>query len=365
MAAGGALRPGVGGALSPISGPLIAVGGPHIAADPETSSLLGADVLFSGEVERAFAGYCQAAVAGETPPSGTIRCAESADLDALPYPARHLFHQESYRFTSLAASRGCPFQCSYCGMAGTRIRRRSVGNISREVESLAAGRPKSIDFADDVFTFDRQYALDIAAVMKPHGIPWACTSRADLVDADLLAHLADSGCAHISFGVESGNEKVRHYAGKAISDETYVAAFRACHYAGLKTRAYFIIGLPGETRITIRETVDFTSLLEPDEVEYSPATPYPGTRLHRQAVSEHAIGPQAWTDYMMGCGGLPAYTPGGFTAEDIAQACYDASKRFYLAPKRIWCRFKSASTLQEASDAAWAAAAYFIAPTIR
>jgi anaerobic magnesium-protoporphyrin IX monomethyl ester cyclase len=186
--------------------PKIAVGGPHISADPQSSQLLGADTYFSGESEEGFVEYCKN---GAT--AASITCGLADDLDSLPYPARHIFKQDKYGFTSIIASRGCPFNCIYCGMAGTPYRRRSLPNIRGELDLLQETKTtRTIDFADDTFTLDRQYAWDIASLMAENKTPWACTTRADHVDRELIAHMAECGCRHISFGLESGSQRVRY-----------------------------------------------------------------------------------------------------------------------------------------------------------
>jgi len=345
--------------------PLIACGGPHVTADPESSRLLGADVCFAGECERGFPDYCRSVADGVTPKPSLIDCGLIADLDSLPHPARHLFDRGRYRFTPVSASRGCPFNCTFCDAASSAYRRRSPENIREEVDALAAsGKVKSIDYTDNIFTLDRPFAREIANIMHDTSLPWSCTTRADLVDRQLLTRMADCGCRHISFGVESGVEEIRYAAGKVIPDSRYVKAFRDCGEVGINTRAYAIIGLPGETRETVQRTFDFINALEPDEVTYTPATLYPNSRLMKKAVEEGKVRRDAWTQYMMGEAGMPYYTPEGLAFDEINALIFNESKRFYLNPKKIWSRMRNAQSLDDMADSIKAALAYLVGPLI-
>jgi anaerobic magnesium-protoporphyrin IX monomethyl ester cyclase len=335
-----------------------------VTADPVSSMLLGADAHFRGEAERVFPEYCKSVIAGERQ-NETYSCGQIKNLDGLTHPARHLFKERRYRFTPVLASRGCPFDCIYCSMAKSALRRRDIAGLRAELEALARGNPKSIDFIDDVFTLDRQFALDISATMAEIDIPWACTTRADLVDRELLAHMADAGCRYVSFGVESGSERVRHYAGKCIGNSQYVDAFRWCADAGISTRAYAMLGLPGETKADIKTTFEFMRRLDPSDIMYSPAIIFPGTRLMQHALEEGAADKNAWARYILGNDFMPVYTPPGMSAGEIAGLCFEESKRFYLKPGKILERARNAQSLEDVTDCLKAAAAYFMEPVIK
>jgi radical SAM superfamily enzyme YgiQ (UPF0313 family) len=340
--------------------PLIAVGGPHIFQDMSSSMLLGADAYFRGEADDKFAEYCVKACSGEPSKQSLFECGVIGDLDALPNPARHRFDQDKYQFASVLASRGCPFTCTYCGMACTSFRKRSIGNIQKEVHVLSTQGCKTLNFADDVFTLDRGYAMEIASLMKGHGIAWSCTTRADLVDRQLLAHMAQCGCRYISFGVESGNEAVRNDLGKSIPNVRYKDAFRWCRELGIKTRAYAMFGFPTETKESMQETIDFVNSLQPDDVIYSPIILYPGTKLTGYAIENKLMRQDAWSQYMLGTATLPLLVPSGLTREGIFSACFEAGKGFYLRPAKIFQRMRDARSLADMADAVWALALYFM-----
>jgi len=343
----------------------IAVGGPHATADGQSTGLLGADVCFRGEADQEFTSYCKALATGKATPEGVISCDEPTNLDALPYPARHLFNQRRYKYTSVIASRGCPFDCMFCGSSRTHYRKRNHEGLRGEIESLLAAHPKSIDFSDDVFTLDRQHAWAVAEMMREARVPWACTTRADLIDGELINHLARCGCNYMSFGLETGSQKIRYMIGKNISDDHYIAAFRWCRDAGIRTRAYAMVGLPGERGEDIEKTFDFVRALNPDDVMYSPTVIYPGTRLMEYAVEKKLIPHDVWTRYMLGTTDLPVFVPGGLTAGKVRSLCFEESKRFYLTPTGILRRMREAQTLEDVLDTILASAAYVMEPLLK
>ncbi|MBD3388686.1 MAG: radical SAM protein [Candidatus Altiarchaeales archaeon] len=337
----------------------VAAGGPHVTADPGASTCLGADLYFTGESEYAFRDYC----VSRRENAGRNNIIESGligDLDCLPYPARHLFNGGSYRFTPVAASRGCPFNCGYCGISGTQYRKRSIANVRGEIEHLASFNTRSVDFTDDIFTLDRPYARGVAEVMGEYGMGWSCTTRADLVDGGILEHLADNECRHISFGVETGVERIRYRMGKKVPDSRYQNAFKSCRDAGIRTRAYAMLGFPGETLEDVHRTFDFVNGLGADEVLYSPTIIYPNTWLMKAAVEEGKTGSDAWVRYMRGEGGIPYYLPEGLSLEEVNALIYEEGKRFYLNPKRILARMRDAQSLDDIADSFKALAVWMV-----
>ncbi|MFH1055044.1 MAG: radical SAM protein [Candidatus Altiarchaeota archaeon] len=343
-----------GGRTSTI--PKIAVGGPHIGADTGSSLLLGADVCFSGEADYSFAEYCKGVIDGGDGVSGIINCGLVNDINHLPYPARHLFDEKRYRFVPIMASRGCPCNCMYCGMAGTPYRKRGLDSIRGEVEGMSRGRCLiSLDFADDVFTLDRQHTMEIADLMEEYNLSWACTTRADMVEGELLRYMGKRGCRHISFGVESGSEEIRALVGKNVPDKAYVKAFKGCREAGIMTRAYIMVGFPGETRRDMERTISFTNSLKPDSYGYAMTIVLPNTRLMDYCVSKGLIRENYWVGYMRGNAGVPYFLPEGVVRSDIDALAYRQSKRFYLNPRHIALRMKNAKNAGELTDSlkAW------------
>jgi radical SAM superfamily enzyme YgiQ (UPF0313 family) len=274
------------------------------------------------------------------------------DLDLLPIPDRGVFDIGVYGYVGVCASRGCPYNCAYCGMARSGYRKRGVASIVKELMQLRDDGFRRVDFTDDVFTHDRGFALDVGRELGELGFEWAMTTRADLLDEDLIGELRGCGLSHVSIGVESADEKVRCQAGKNIRDESYLSAFKALREHGVGTTAYFMVGLPGETREGIMLMGDYTQVLEPDAVMYSPVIAYPKTELMKYCLQQNIVDADAWTRYSLGLGGLPYHVPEGMSLEEINRFCRLLSEKFYLSSKHIMKRIRGAKTTRELIDCA-------------
>ena len=213
------------------------------------------------------------------------------NLDELPYPALHLFPLEKYRFFGkkilpIITSRGCPFQCPWCvtsRMVGRKFRARSPKSVVDELEILKnIYRADAICFYDDAFTLDKKRAHEIFDEMlkRKIDIPWDCQARADQVSRELLNKMHEAGCQFISFGVESGSPQLLKTMSKGTTVEQNENAVKWAKEAGLLVATSLILGYPGETIETLKQTLDFIWRVKPDIVYLCMATPYPGTRLY-------------------------------------------------------------------------------------
>ncbi len=212
------------------------------------------------------------------------------NLDALPLPAYKYIQMKRYRITGMKllpiiSSRGCPFQCSFCvasQMFGAKYRARSSKNVLDELEWLKNEYDaEGIAFQDDTLTFDKKRALEICDGMieRKLKLPWGCSSRADVVTKEVLGKMAKAGCDEICFGVESGCQRIRDSLKKKVSTVQCENAIRWAKEAGIFVTVSVILGYPGETKETLRESLDFVRQVEPDDVWLCHATPYLGTEL--------------------------------------------------------------------------------------
>jgi anaerobic magnesium-protoporphyrin IX monomethyl ester cyclase len=213
------------------------------------------------------------------------------NLDELPRPAYQYFSLDRYQFFGkvilpILTSRGCPFQCSYCvssRMAGKVFRARSPRNVVDELEWLrdmhGAG---AFSFYDDVFTHDKKRAFEICEEMKKRniGVPWDCQTRVDQISKELLAEMRDANCQLVSFGAESGCPKILDAMKKRTTIEQNEKGVRLAKEVGMSVAMSVVIGYPGETIDTLKQTFDFIRRTEPDYVYLCLATPYPGTELY-------------------------------------------------------------------------------------
>jgi len=221
-----------------------------------------------------------------------------ADLDDLPIPMHELLPLDKYRmplikgpFTFLLSSRGCPAGCTYCikhvsYQYTTRL--RSPKLIMEEMWRLKELGINNIHMYSDLFTVNRDQVMDLCQRMidEKINIKWTSNSRVDYVDEEMLAMMGKAGNHLISWGIESGNEQILKHARKGAYPDKAERALAWAHKAGIKNWGYFIIGLPGETESTIRETINFAKKLPLDIALFHVAAPYPGTPFFFEVVEK-------------------------------------------------------------------------------
>jgi radical SAM superfamily enzyme YgiQ (UPF0313 family) len=212
------------------------------------------------------------------------------DVDTLPVPARHLLPLGRYRALglpiSMTTSRGCPHNCIFCvgrKMVGAKVRYRNPKKVVDEMESLAALEFRQINLADDLFTANEKHCLAVCDEILERGlqVPWTSFARVDTVSPLILSRMREAGCHTVSFGIESANAGILKTIKKGISTQQAVAAVEMCNEAGIAPNASFILGLPGETPETIKETVEFGEKIKAMGVAHGFHTlaPFPGTEI--------------------------------------------------------------------------------------
>lgn len=221
-----------------------------------------------------------------------------SDLNDLPIPLHHLLPLQSYRmpmmkgpFTFIVSSRGCPAGCTYCIKHVSyqfSVRVRSPEKIVEELWVLKKLGINNIHMYADLFTVNREQAYNLCKLIIEQNlkINWTCNSRVDFVDEELLQMMGKAGCWFISWGIESGNEEILKHAHKGAKPEQARQALLWSKKAGINNWGYFIIGLPGETEATIRQTIDFAKSLPLDIALFHIAAPYPGTPFFFEVVKE-------------------------------------------------------------------------------
>ncbi|MBU0673518.1 MAG: B12-binding domain-containing radical SAM protein [Proteobacteria bacterium] len=225
-----------------------------------------------------------------------------ADLDQIPFPARHLLPQltaysptaASYRRLPLAhvmTSRGCPSRCNFCDRAifGERYRARSAANVLAEIDQLVNTHgAREIRFFDDTFTINNKRLTAICKGMKTDfpQIPWTCLTKAEAVTLDMLKMMHDAGCWQVLYGLESGDDTVLASLGKKNTVEMNRRAVRWARRAGLRVRADFLVGTPKETPETLQKTLDFAKELDIDFAHFNKFVPFPGTTFYQQLTSQ-------------------------------------------------------------------------------
>ena len=226
-----------------------------------------------------------------------------ADLDDMPIPMHELLPLQSYKmplikgpFTFIVTSRGCPAGCTYCikhvsYQYSTRL--RSPKLILEELLYLKKLGISNIHMYSDLFTVSRDQVIELCKLMidAKINIHWTSNSRVDFVDEEMLILMGKAGCRLISWGIESGNEQILRHAKKGAYPDKAERALRWAKKAGIMNWGYFIIGLPGETEATIRETIDFAKKLPLDIALFHVAAPYPGTPFFFEVVENNWFRP--------------------------------------------------------------------------
>ena len=212
------------------------------------------------------------------------------DLDQLPRPAWHLLKLSQYRAfgdgASVLTSRGCPHRCVFCvgrKMIGPRGRFRSPQSVVDEMEALVKLGFRKIRVEDDLFTFRRERTLAICRELENRGlaVQWRAYARVDSVDPELLSRMRQAGCERILYGAESGSPEILQHIRKGITPEQTRRAVEMARDAGIGVLASFVLGLPGETPQTLRQTLTFAESLG---VPYTLnlLTPYVGTEIRER-----------------------------------------------------------------------------------
>jgi radical SAM superfamily enzyme YgiQ (UPF0313 family) len=217
-------------------------------------------------------------------------------------------------------------------MFGRGYRMRSPKKVVDEMEMLHKKYGEGqFTFYDDAFTVNRQHTLQLCDDIKARklAVEWDCETRVDAVDQELLTQMRDAGCITVWFGVESGSEKVLAQMHKKINPEMVRLAFKTAQKAGLMTIASAVIGFPGETEETAWETINFINSLNPDDIGFYVATPYPGTPMYEEVVKN------GWlrvTDFNKYDTATPTFETPYLSMEKIREIKYKAHQKFYLRP---------------------------------
>src|SRR5437660_2341349 len=207
------------------------------------------------------------------------------DLDVRRYSVPFLLHP----YVSLYTTRGCPAQCTFClwpqTTSGHAWRKRSTDDVAAEMAKAKEYWPyvKEFFFDDDTFNIQKARTIELCAKLKPLGLTWSCTSRVT-TDFETLKAMKEAGCRLLIVGDEFGDQQILKNSKKVSTVERARQFTKDCHKLGLIIHGDFILGLPGETRETIRNSIDFAKELDVETIQVSVAHAYPGTELYDYAM---------------------------------------------------------------------------------
>jgi len=278
-------------------------------------------------------------------------------LDEFPFPARHLARNDLYirpdtreLQTTLVTNRGCPHTCIYClaqQVSGSRNRYRSEENVIAEIrECVDRFGIRNFLFRSDLFTQNRKWVIRLCQfiIEAGLGINWACNSRVDTLNPEVLGWMQKAGCWIVAMGVESGDQETLDRLDKKARVEDSYAAVRMLREAGIKSSVYLLMGLPWDTHDLIEQQLQFAKDLDPDFLEVFYVYPFPGTRLYEIAVEEGLvidgdIPKAAYADPSM---------PGKFlSTEEFSHLRKRILRKYYLRPGVIGRTLKGIGSLRE------------------
>jgi anaerobic magnesium-protoporphyrin IX monomethyl ester cyclase len=350
-------------------GAVLLVGGPQATLDPEGTMdfLRDIDYAFAGEGETGFPVLMELLSQGGDVKQGLSKVPGlvyrsgkkyvqnervfACDLDRFD-PSWDLYGMESYpvaphgsfyKQTPVAPiiiTRGCPYQCTYCGgplISGRRIRSHSVDYVIEQVKTLHLKYGvREIFIEDDNFTMKREFVEDFCRklIELDMGITWTCPNgiRLDTLDMKLLRLMKRSGLYSVSVGIESGSDRIRKLMKKNLDTKTIVEKVNLIHEAGLGVIGFFIVGFPGETKKDIEATIKFACDLPLKRATFSAFKPFPGTEIYRQLVSEGRIKEMKWENFSLD---KVAWSPEGISEKELKSLRRKAFIKFYMRPKII------------------------------
>lgn len=306
-------------------------GGPHVSALPHESLQESAlDLVVAGEGDVTFADVCDGLTPSSIPglyyrdDTGAIQYSGErplvADLDGLPMPAWHLYHAPDYRrrvsrllarrppVTMAEFSRGCIYRCDFCASKmtmGLGYRRKSPDRCAEEVRVMARLGWREFMLADDIFTTDREWAMQVSHSIGAAGtgMAWSCTNgiRVESAHDGLFRAMRAAGCYRVSFGLETGSDAVLQSFGKG-GRATVAQGRRAvdiAQRAGLETSGYFLLGVSEDTEATMRETIDYARSLPLDFLKFGVTVAFPGTTMFNELVAAGLIRSYDWDRYQI------------------------------------------------------------------
>jgi radical SAM superfamily enzyme YgiQ (UPF0313 family) len=273
---------------------------------------------------------------------GTLR----EDFRTLPFPARHLLPNHKYHtviskrknFTIMMTAKGCPHSCGFCHVGNIPYSCRPAEGVLEEIlDCYQKQGIREIEFFDPAFTVDNKRVKDICRrlIAQNLDLSWACRARVDQVDRELLILMRRAGCRRIYYGIECGSQQMLDQISKGITISQIRETVQLTKDQGILVLGFFLLGGPGETKATIKATVDFALGLDLDYAQFHRAVAKPTTILSDQV--KKATGRDYWSDYILGTAAeSPLPMPWtDLSLEDVEASVVRAYRRFYFRPARI------------------------------
>lgn len=337
---------------------LIIAGGAHPTFRPEETISSGINIVVRGEGEKIFSDLLRKISDGEDwKKTKGISYKENNkiinnpqielidDLDSIPFPEWSAFDLSKYHNRlSMITSRGCPFNCTYCGAGPfwcNKVRYRSVENVIAELDTirkLEYQSPLKLKFQDSTFTLDRNRTLKLMNLMieRNYDIHWTCETRIDCLDVELINLMSKAKCKVIMFGLESGSTTILEEAKRNMDLSSLIEISKEIHKSGIGLRVSVIFGLPGENEDTVNETLELLRKIKPNITFISLATIYPGTALEGKNIANHH---QLWLESFGGHGkGGKILLPDEMTPKEYRRLANYFAKEIQKLNRKLWTK---------------------------
>src|SRR5208283_624975 len=339
----------------------IAFVGPHVSVLPEKSlrDCPSIDFVARKEFDYAVVDYAKGKPLEEIPGVSFLKddkivhnpdAPQIEDLDSLPH-VTEVYKRDLdvtkynvpfllYPFVSLYTTRGCPAQCTFClwpqTLSGHPWRKRSSDDVAREMAKAREYWPyvKEFFFDDDTFNLQAARTEELCAKLKPLGLTWSCTSRVT-TSYETLKAMKEAGCRLLIVGYESGDQQILKNIKKGATVERARQFTKDCHKLGLVVHGDFILGLPGETHETIKNTINFAKELDVETIQVSVAHAYPGTELHEFALKNGFMTSDTRMVDDLGHQMVQIEYP-GLPAAEILEAVHHFYDAYYFRPKAAY-----------------------------
>lgn len=356
---------------------IVVVGGPHATLLPETVliDIPSVDFILRGEAEFTMRDLVDQLEAGadkdtlkKIPGIGfrlgshlfvSSEMPKIDDLDSLPFPAYDLLPLDTIcnwsrlaetgkdeRVFTMMTSRGCPYSCIFCSgpvLYGHKFRARSAKNVVDEMSKLVRDYGVShIIFYDSSFSMDtgRVERICQEIIDRSLKVTWRARIRPGSIDLPLLRLMKTAGCLALGIGVESGSQRLLDLLGKRCSIADIESTFRMAKDVGMWTVAYFMLGIPSETKEESYQTVEFAKRLDPDWALFSTATPLPGTALFE--LAKDRLITKDWSKYRFSANS-PVISYEGMSEKDLSEMMDYAFRAFYVRREWLMNRLKKAT----------------------
>jgi len=300
----------------------VILGGPLVTTHPrEVLEASGADFAVIGEGEQTITELVRCLETGKTSElvrgiayqdrDGIVVHPEREpikDIDSISFPARHLLDMRKYsthhfktfgirvpktKSTTILSSRGCGYRCSFCDRRannGLKWRARSPENVIEEMRQLKNEYGiQGFVFNDDTFVMKKSRVMHFCELVKELNVLWYCNGRVNLMDEEMIEAMASCGCVGLAYGIESGNQGILDSIHKQITLEQAERITALTKKHGIHVTGYFMLGILGDTRQTIQETLDFAEKLDLDFYGFGITSPIPGTEMYAQAVEKGLV----------------------------------------------------------------------------